>query len=78
VQPYSRLCFPLPFIAWVQISPCDLNSDGVTDAADVTAAVNMATWNNNLYGQCRRPRNLYPRDRAARYQCVSGASMRRL
>jgi hypothetical protein len=30
------------FTAWSQISPCDLNGDGVTDASDVTAAVNMA------------------------------------
>ena len=28
--------------AWAQISPCDLNTDGVIDSADVTLAVNMA------------------------------------
>jgi hypothetical protein len=28
--------------AWAQISPCDLNQDGVVNSADVTLAVNMA------------------------------------
>jgi hypothetical protein len=31
-----------PVSAWAQVSPCDLNQDGVVNAADVTLATNMA------------------------------------
>ena len=32
----------LSISAWAQISPCDLNADGVINTGDVTLAVNMA------------------------------------
>ena len=40
--------------AWAQASPCDLNSDGKVDVADVQAAINMslgqAVCTANIYG----------------------------
>lgn len=42
------------FSAWAQISPCDLNGDGVVNVADVQLAVNMsvgsATCTANIVG----------------------------
>ena len=43
--------------AWAQVSPCDLNGDGVVDSADVALAVDMALGKASCTANIEGPGN---------------------